>query len=104
MRGEKSVRKIPGSLSRCLTPPGFLFRTGAHLVLSLVPVVGDSVSAVIAASGTKAIGKAAAAFYIDGVPTAKVRRLFRKEKKSAAKDAKALHDGDDSDGDDSDGD
>ena len=61
----------------------FFFRTSAHLVLSLVPVpfLCDAISAAIAASGTQAIGKAAAAFYIDGLPTDKVKKIFKKENK-----------------------
>lgn len=62
---------------------GFAFRMGAHLVLGFLPGVGDTVSAVIAATGTKAIGQAAAAFYIDGVPKDKVKSIFKRENEKA---------------------
>ena len=56
---------------------------GEHLVLGFLPGVGDTVSAVIAATGTKAIGQAAAAFYIDGVPKDKVKSIFKRENEKA---------------------
>ncbi len=56
-------------------------REGARAVLKFVPVWGDLLSGGIAAAGTFAIGRAAVAYFIDGVELPDARRLFKKAKK-----------------------
>lgn len=64
---------------------GLLFKNIAHIAFSFIPVFGDAVNAGIAFAGTQTIGKATAAYYIDGIADSinpdKVRKLFKKEKK-----------------------
>jgi uncharacterized protein (DUF697 family) len=55
-------------------------REGARAALKFVPVWGDVVSGGIAAAGTYAIGRAATAYFIDGVTLQDAQRLFRKDK------------------------
>ncbi len=63
---------------------GLAFREGARAALKIVPVWGNVVSAGVAATGTYAIGRAAIAYFIEGVSLQDARRLFRNRKKTAA--------------------
>lgn len=60
---------------------GLVLREGSRAVLKIVPVWGDLVSGGIAAAGTYAVGKAATAYFIEGVSLPDARRLFRRGKK-----------------------
>jgi uncharacterized protein (DUF697 family) len=55
-------------------------REGARAALKFVPIWGDVLSGGIAAAGTYAIGRAATAYFIEGVTLQDAQRLFRKEK------------------------
>ena len=87
----ESAIKFLGSMGGAVGM-GFIFRTGANLVLTLIPVpfLCDAISAGIAGSGTKAIGQAAAAYYIDGIPTDKVKKFFKRENKKAKEKEKPV--------------
>ncbi len=61
-----------------------VLREGARAMLKVVPVWGDLVSGGIAAAGTYAIGKAAAAYFIEGISIEDARRLFRAKRKRKA--------------------
>lgn len=63
---------------------GLAFREGARAALKVVPVWGHVVSGGIAAAGTYAIGRAAIAYFIEGVSLQDARQLFRNRKKTAA--------------------
>jgi uncharacterized protein (DUF697 family) len=59
-----------------------VLREGSRAVLKLVPIWGDLISGGIAAAGTYAVGKAASAYFIDGVSLPDAQRLFRERKKA----------------------
>jgi uncharacterized protein (DUF697 family) len=61
---------------------GLVLREGSRAVLKFVPIWGDLVSGGIAAAGTYAVGKAATAYFIEGVSLPDARALFRKGKKA----------------------
>ncbi|MHA3773734.1 YcjF family protein [Verrucomicrobiota bacterium sgz303538] len=65
---------------------GLAFREGARAVLKAIPVWGHVVSGGVAAAGTYAIGRAAIAYFIDGVSLQDARRLFRNKKPAALVD------------------
>jgi len=56
-------------------------REGARATVKLLPVWGEVISGGIAAAGTYSIGKAAAAYFIEGLSFQDAQRLFRKSKK-----------------------
>ena len=58
----------------------FVLREGARAVLKFVPVWGDFVSGAIAAGGTYAIGRAASAYFVEGMSLSEARALFRKRR------------------------
>lgn len=69
---------------------GFAFREGARALIKFVfPGAGGMVSGAIAFAGTLAIGAAARAYFLRDAPIEEARRIFKKEKDSAAKDADA---------------
>lgn len=61
---------------------GYTFRTIAHQLLKLFPGGGNVIGAVIASSGTSAIGKAAVAYYIENKNISDVKRIFNKNNNS----------------------
>jgi uncharacterized protein (DUF697 family) len=61
---------------------GLVLREGSRAVLKFIPIWGDLVSGGIAAAGTYAVGKAATAYFIEGVSLPDARRLFRRGKKA----------------------
>lgn len=63
---------------------GLVLREGARAVAKFVPGWGHAVSGGVAAAGTYAIGRAAAAYFIDGVSIKDARGIFRKKRKPAA--------------------
>ncbi len=60
---------------------GFLMREGARAVVKLVPVWGNVISGGVAAAGTYGIGRAAVAYFIQGVSLEDARRVFKRPKK-----------------------
>ncbi len=62
---------------------GIVLREGSRSLLKLLPGWGDAVSGAIAGAGTYAIGKAAAAYFIEGVSLADARRIFKSRRASA---------------------
>ena len=60
---------------------GLALREGARAVLKFVPVWGNAVSGAVAAAGTFAMGRAASAYFIEGVSLADARGLFRRRRK-----------------------
>ena len=60
---------------------GLVLREGTRAVLKFVPVWGNAVSGAVAAAGTYAMGRAAAAYFIEGVSLADARGLFRRRRK-----------------------
>jgi uncharacterized protein (DUF697 family) len=60
---------------------GMVLREGSRALLKFVPVFGNAVSAGIAGAGTYAIGRAATAYFIEGVSLRRARDLFRSDRK-----------------------
>ena len=58
-----------------------VLREGARAVAKFVPVWGNAVSGAIAAAGTYAMGRAASAYFIEGMSIADARGLFRRRRK-----------------------
>ena len=60
---------------------GLAFRETARAVVKLLPGWGNAISGAIAGAGTWAIGRAATAYFIEGVTLEETRRRFRLERK-----------------------
>jgi uncharacterized protein (DUF697 family) len=61
---------------------GMAFREGARAALKFLPGWGNAISGGVAAAGTYGIGRAACAYFIDGISLADVRKLLRRKKRS----------------------
>ena len=59
---------------------GFLLREGARAVVKLLPFWGNVVSGAVAGAGTYAIGRAASAYFIEGLSLSEARRQFKRFK------------------------
>jgi uncharacterized protein (DUF697 family) len=57
---------------------GIIFRESARQIIKIIPVWGNAVSGMVAGAGTYAIGRAAIAYFIEGIPMAESKRLFEK--------------------------
>lgn len=62
---------------------GLVLREGARALLKLLPGWGNAISGAIAGAGTYAIGRAATAYFIEGVSLPDARRLFRRNKRAS---------------------
>ena len=60
---------------------GLVLREGARAAVKFVPVWGNAISSAVAGAGTYAIGRAAVAYFIDGVSLADARGIFRRKRK-----------------------
>ena len=56
---------------------GFLLREGARAVVKLLPGWGNAISGAVAGAGTYAIGRAATAFFIEGLSLDEARSRFK---------------------------
>jgi len=56
---------------------GFLLREGVRAAWKLLPGWGNAISGAVAGAGTYAIGRAASAYFIEGLPMAETRRRFK---------------------------
>ena len=56
---------------------GFLLREGARAAVKLLPIWGNVISGAVAGAGTYAIGRAASAYFIEGLSRAEARRQFK---------------------------
>ena len=59
---------------------GFLLREGARAAVKLVPIWGNVISGAVAGAGTYAIGRAASAYFIEGLSLAQARHRFKRLK------------------------
>ena len=59
---------------------GFVFREAARQLVKLFAGPGNLISGGVAASGTFAIGKAASAYYLEGVKKEDIKSIFNKAK------------------------
>lgn len=55
---------------------GFLLREGARAAVKLLPGWGNAISGAVAGAGTYAVGRAASAYFIEGLPMPEARRRF----------------------------
>jgi uncharacterized protein (DUF697 family) len=60
---------------------GLVLREGARAAVKFIPVWGSAISSAVAGAGTYAIGRAAVAYFIDGVSLADARGIFRRKRK-----------------------
>ena len=56
---------------------GFLLREGARAAVKLLPLWGNVISGAVAGAGTYAIGRAASAYFIEGLSLHEARRRFK---------------------------
>jgi uncharacterized protein len=61
---------------------GMVFREGARAAVKLLPGWGNAISGGVAAAGTYGIGRAANAYFIEGISLGEVRKLFRRKKRN----------------------
>jgi uncharacterized protein (DUF697 family) len=61
---------------------GMVFREGARAVVKILPGWGNAVSGMVAAAGTFSIGKAAAAYFIEGISMEGARKVFRARRRA----------------------
>ena len=84
--GREMSAKLAGEFIAALGAnigAGLILREGARAVAKLVPVWGNAVSGAVAAGGTYAMGRAAAAYFIEGLSLADARGVFRRRRKDA---------------------
>ncbi len=62
---------------------GLALREGTRAALKFIPIWGNAVSGAVAAAGTYGIGRAAVAYFIEGVSLPDARTFFRNRKKPA---------------------
>lgn len=82
--GELNVRsglKFLGSLGVTIGL-GLVLREAARSAAKLVPGFGYAVSGAVAAGGTMAVGRAATAFFIDGLSLPETKKIFRRKPKN----------------------
>lgn len=60
---------------------GIVLRESARALSKLVPGWGNAISGTVAAGGTYAIGRAAMAYYIEGIPLLHAKKIFRTQQK-----------------------
>jgi uncharacterized protein (DUF697 family) len=63
---------------------GILFREGARAMLKFLPGWGNVISGMVAGAGTYAIGRAATAFFLEGVSLKEARRTYLASRKKRA--------------------
>ena len=61
---------------------GMAFREGARAAVKLLPGWGNAISGGVAAAGTYGIGRAASAYFIEGISLGEVRKLFRRKRRN----------------------
>ena len=59
---------------------GLALREGSRAAVKLVPIWGNAISGAVAAAGTYGVGRAAIAYFIEGVSMKDARGLFRRRK------------------------
>jgi uncharacterized protein (DUF697 family) len=68
---------------------GMVFREGARAAVKLLPGWGNAISGGVAAAGTYGIGRAAGAYFIDGISLGEVRKLFRRRRQNEIRQLKS---------------
>jgi len=73
----KAIAEFLGALGMNIGA-GLVLREGARAAIKMLPGFGSAISGAIAGGATYTLGRAATAYFIDGVPLPEVRRFFRK--------------------------
>jgi uncharacterized protein (DUF697 family) len=60
---------------------GFALRETARAAAKFIPMWGNAISGAVAGAGTYAMGRAATAYFIEGVSLDDARGIFRRKKK-----------------------
>jgi uncharacterized protein (DUF697 family) len=68
---------------------GMAFREGARAAVKLLPGWGNAISGGVAAAGTYGIGRAASAYFIEGISLGEVRKLFRRKRRDEIRQLKS---------------
>ncbi len=79
--GREITRKAIGEFISALgmnIGAGLVFREGARAAIKVLPGFGSAISGAIAGGATYTLGRAATAYFIEGVPLPEVRSLYRK--------------------------
>ena len=79
--GREISRKAIGEFLSALgmnIGAGLVLREGARASIKFLPGFGSAISGAIAGGGTYALGRAATAYFVEGVPLPEVRSFFRK--------------------------
>ena len=85
--GREVSRKAIGEFLSALgmnIGAGLILREGARAAVKVLPGFGSAISGAIAGGATYSLGRAATAYFIEGVPLPGVRQLFRKSKEKIA--------------------
>jgi uncharacterized protein (DUF697 family) len=64
---------------------GLVFREGARAAIKVLPGFGSAISGAIAGGATYTLGRAATAYFVEGMPLPEVKRLFRLPGRKAPK-------------------
>jgi uncharacterized protein (DUF697 family) len=71
---------------------GMLFREGARAMLKFFPGWGNVVCGIIAGAGTYAMGRAATAYFLEGVSLKEARQTYLKSRRKRSRRALPSHD------------
>jgi uncharacterized protein (DUF697 family) len=74
---RKGIAEFFGALGMNIGA-GLLFRETARTAIKFLPGFGSAISGAVAGGATYTLGRAAMAYFIDGVPMPEVRSFFRK--------------------------
>lgn len=78
--GAKAAVEFLGALG-VNVGAGMILREGSRALLKFFPIVGSMASGAIAGAGTYAIGRAATAYFIEGVSLGAARKVVREARK-----------------------
>ncbi len=81
----KTATEFLGAIGANVGAAVALREAARALAKVVTPGLGSVISAAVAYAGTKAIGRAASAYFIDGVDVKKARKIFKSTKKKARK-------------------
>jgi uncharacterized protein (DUF697 family) len=71
---------------------GMLFREGARAMLKFFPGWGNVVCGMVAGAGTYAMGRAATAYFLEGVSLKEARQTYLKSRRKRSRRALPSHD------------
>jgi uncharacterized protein (DUF697 family) len=77
--GLKAAAEFFGALGLNIGA-GMIFREGARAAVKLIPGWGNAISGGVAAAGTYAVGRAAIAYFVEGLSISEARNLFNRRK------------------------